>query len=71
MLEPTANPDAPGLRTVFVTPSERPTVEDPDASAARATEFGGTVVMPPFEAGPVRMARRPAGRDVLGQPLPA
>ncbi len=32
------------------------TVDDPDATAARAEELGGSIVMPPFEAGPVRMA---------------
>jgi hypothetical protein len=31
-------------------------VDDPDATAARAAELGGTVVTEPFDAGPVRMA---------------
>ena len=32
------------------------TVDDPDAAAARAAELGGAVTVPPFDAGPVRMA---------------
>jgi len=31
-------------------------VDDPDAIAEKATDLGGTVVAPPFDAGPVRMA---------------
>lgn len=37
------------------------TVEDPDATAAKALELGGSLVMPVFEAGPVRLA-------VIGDP---
>lgn len=39
------------------------TVEDPDATAAKAAELGGAVVAPPFDAGPVRLAvlRDPEG----------
>ena len=32
-------------------------VDDADASAARATELGGEVVVPPYDAGPVRVAQ--------------
>ena len=41
------------------------TVDDPDATADRATSLGGEVVAPPFDAGPVRMAmlRDPHGAD--------
>jgi predicted enzyme related to lactoylglutathione lyase len=39
------------------------TVADTDASAARAAELGGEVVVPPYDAGPVRVAqiRDPGG----------
>jgi uncharacterized protein len=33
------------------------TVDDTDASAARAAELGGEVVVPPYDAGPVRVAQ--------------
>jgi predicted enzyme related to lactoylglutathione lyase len=38
-------------------------VDDTDAVAAKAAELGGTVVVEPFDAGPVRMAvvRDPQG----------
>lgn len=38
-------------------------VEDTDASAARVAELGGEVLVPPYDAGPVRVAqvRDPAG----------
>jgi hypothetical protein len=32
------------------------TVDDADATAARAAELGGTVITPPFDAGPTRVA---------------
>ena len=32
------------------------TVDDADAMAARAAELGGTVTVPPFDAGPTRVA---------------
>jgi uncharacterized protein len=32
-------------------------VDDTDASAARAAELGGEVIVPPFDAGPVRVAQ--------------
>lgn len=38
-------------------------VDDPDATAARAEDLGGSVVVPPFDAGPARLAtlRDPQG----------
>ena len=41
-------------------------VDDADAMAAKASELGGKVIVPPFDAPWVRMTvhRRPAGRDV-------
>ena len=33
------------------------TVDDTDASAARAAELGGEIVVPPYDAGPVRVAQ--------------
>jgi uncharacterized protein len=33
------------------------TVDDTDASAARAAELGGEVIVPPYDAGPVRVAQ--------------
>jgi predicted enzyme related to lactoylglutathione lyase len=38
-------------------------VDDADASAARAQELGGTLVLPPMDAGPTRIAvvRDPQG----------
>jgi predicted enzyme related to lactoylglutathione lyase len=45
--------------------------DDADATAAKATELGGTVIVPPFDAlvhghvhHPDNRPRRPAGRDV-------
>ena len=31
-------------------------VDDTDATVARATELGGWIVVPPYDAGPVRVA---------------
>ena len=41
------------------------TVDDTDASAARAAELGGEVVVGPYDAGPVRVAqiRDPQGAE--------
>ena len=41
------------------------TVDDTDASAARAAELGGEVIVPPYDAGPVRIAqiRDPQGAE--------
>ena len=45
-------------------------VDDPDATAAKAAELGGSVLMPPDRHADraASRARRPAGRDLLRQP---
>ena len=46
-------------------------VDDTDASAARAAELGGEIVVEPYDAGPVRVAqiRDPQGAAVHDQLL--
>ena len=45
------------------------TVDDTDASAARAAELGGEILVEPYDAGPVRVAqiKDPQGADVHDQ----